>query len=79
MIQEVARLFSILSFLSPHSQVRSGELAVELGVAEAQIAEDLAQLARLPIGLDGDSGEYRVSPRGYQNIMSVVRPVGAQP
>lgn len=79
MFEQFVRLFSILSFLSPHSAVRPADVAEALGLSEVVVEQDFRLLSELPIDLQSDvGGAFRVSPPGFQRIVSLARPAGVR-
>ncbi len=77
MLEQFVRLLSLLSFLSPHSEVRPADVAQETGISEVVIERDFRLLAALPIDLEIDGDAYRVSPPGYHRIAALARSAGA--
>jgi predicted DNA-binding transcriptional regulator YafY len=71
--EKMARLFCILSFLSPHSQVTVEDLAREHELSKRTIERDIEILSRAKLGVFYDEEGYlKISRHGYQRIKSWV-------
>ena len=69
--QRFARLFNILSYLSPHSQVTVHDLAQEYDVDERTIQRDIQLLSCAKLGVFYDEdGSVKISRLGYGRIRS---------
>lgn len=68
--QRIARLFHILTFLSPHSQVTIEDLAREYEVDEKTIKRDLQMLEEARLGVFNEDGKIKISRIGYRRIQS---------
>lgn len=69
--QRIARLFSILSHLSPHSQLTVQDLAKEYEVDERTIERDIQLLESAQLGIFYDeNASIKISRIGYRRIRS---------
>ncbi len=69
--ERMARLFSILSYLSPYSQVTVHDLAAEYEVNERTIERDIQLLSGAQLGVFYDEdGTVKISRIGYGRIRS---------
>ena len=75
MRQQLMRILTILSFVSPHSRIAVEALAADLGVSEGLISGDLRILTDLGLGLYWDQEGLCVSEWGYRRILSLIRPI----
>jgi DeoR/GlpR family transcriptional regulator of sugar metabolism len=65
-----SRLFGIVSYLSPHSQVSLADLALEFGVSVRTIRRDLSVLQEAKLGITYDGIAVKITTVGYRKIKS---------
>ncbi len=68
--ERFTRLFSILSQLSPHSQVMVSDLVAEYQVSERTIYRDLEVLKDAQLGVFEEDNKIRIGRNGYKKIRS---------
>jgi predicted DNA-binding transcriptional regulator YafY len=69
--ERLERLFSILSYLSPYSQVTVHDLAAEYEVDERTIQRDIETLQSAKLGIFYDENNaVKISRAGYSRIKS---------
>ena len=68
--KRISRLFNILSFVSPHSQITIHELADEYGVDTRTIERDVQLLREAKLGIFCDEDKIKISRHGYKRIRS---------
>lgn len=68
--QRMSRLFNILTFLSPHSQLTVEDLARQYEVDAKTIQRDLRMLESAQLGIFNDDGKIKISRIGYRRIRS---------
>ncbi len=69
--ERFSRLFSILSQLSPHSQLTVNDLVAEYEVSPRSIERDLEVLKRAQLGVfEDEENRIRIGRNGYKKIRS---------
>lgn len=68
--RRLGRLFSIVAYLSPHSQVTIEDLAREYEVDMKTIRRDLKILRSAQLGIFLEQGKIKISRIGYRRIQS---------
>ena len=68
--QRLTRLFHILGYLSPHSQVTVRELAREYNVTKRTIERDIEALQDAHLGVFYEDDRIKISRIGYKKIKS---------
>lgn len=66
----MSRLFSIIGYLSPHSQITIPDLAKEYEVSKRTIRRDIEVLQNAQLGIFIEKNRIRISRIGYKKIRS---------
>lgn len=66
----IARLFGILSYLSPHSQITLNDMAQIYEVHRRTIERDIEILQSATLGIFMDEDRIKISRMGYKKIQS---------
>ncbi|NUM34551.1 MAG: DeoR family transcriptional regulator [Candidatus Brocadiae bacterium] len=68
--ERFSRMFGIIGYLSPHSQVTIRELAQEYEVSTKTIQRDLKVLEEAKLGVFYDGESIKMSRTGYKRVRS---------
>ena len=68
--ERFSRIFGIVSYLSPHSQVSVHDLAQEYEVCKRTIERDIEILQDAQLGVFYDGEKIKISRTGYKKIRS---------
>ncbi len=68
--ERLSRMFGIISYLSPHSQVTVRDLAEEYEVSRKTIRRDIEMIQEAQLGVFYDGKAIKISRQGYKKIRS---------
>ena len=68
--ERLSRIFGIIGYLSPHSQVTIRELAQDYEVSTRTIKRDIEMLQDAQLGVFYDGESIKMSRTGYKKVRS---------